>query len=127
MPKVRIHQIAKELGVSSKEVIDKSVKLGMKVTSHQNVVSEADADRIKKAFINVPEEDSSKTVEEQKETVKVFKSDTGHDLVERRSGSRVIRRRKKIVKPEPEEEKELAPVAGEALSLIHISEPTRPY
>ena len=69
MPKVRIHQIAKELGISSKEVIDRSVKLGMKVTSHQNVVSEVNSERIKKAFINVPEEDSSKAAEEQKETV----------------------------------------------------------
>ncbi len=113
MPKVRIHQIAKELGVSSKEVIAQSVKLGMKVTSHQNVVSEIDAERIRKAFVKVPEDDSSKAVEEQKETVKVFKSETGHDFVERRTGSRVIRRRKKVVKPEPEEVKEAALVAGE--------------
>lgn len=111
MPKVRIHQIAKELGISSKEVIDQSVRLGMKVTSHQNVVSEADAERIKKAFINVPEENSSETAEEQKETVKVFKSETG-DFVERRKGSRVVRRRKKVVKPEPVEA-EAVPAAGE--------------
>ena len=113
MPKIRIHQIAKELGVSSKEVIAQSAKLGMKVTSHQNVVSKIDADKIRKAFVPVPEDDSQKTVEEQKETVKVFKSETGHDFVERRTGSRVIRRRKKVVKPEPEEVKEAAPVAGE--------------
>ena len=113
MPKVRIHQIAKELGVTSQEVIARSVKLGMKVVSHQNAVSDIDAERIKKTFIPIPEDDSSKTVEEEKETVKVFKSETGHDLVERRSGSRVIRRRKKIVIPEPEEEKEAAPAAEE--------------
>ncbi len=113
MPKVRIHQIAKELGVTSQEVIARSVKLGMKVVSHQNAVSDIDAERIKKTFIPIPEDDSSKTVEEEKETVKVFKSETGHDLVERRRGSRVIRRRKKIVIPEPEEEKEAAPAAEE--------------
>ena len=113
MPKVRIHQIAKELGVNSQEVIARSVKLGMKVVSHQNAVSDIDAERIKKTFIPIPEDDSSKTVEEEKETVKVFKSETGHDLVERRRGSRVIRRRKKIVIPEPEEEKEAAPAAEE--------------
>lgn len=116
MPKVRIHQIAKELGISSKEVIGQSVKLGMKVTSHQNIVSSADAERIKKAFINVLEDDSSETAEEQKETVKVFKSEAGHDLVERRKGSRVIRRRKKIVKPDPEPvpvEAEAVPATGE--------------
>ena len=113
MPKVRIHQIAKELGVTSQEVIARSVKLGMKVVSHQNAVSDIDAERIKKTFIPIPEDDSSKTVEEKKETVKVFKSETGHDLVERRRGSRVIRRRKKIVIPEPEEEKEAAPAAEE--------------
>ncbi len=113
MPKVRIHQIAKELGVNSQEVIARSVKLGMKVVSHQNAVSDIDAERIKKTFIPIPEDDSSKTVEEEKETVKVFKSETGHDLIERRSGSRVIRRRKKIVIPEPEEEKEAAPAAEE--------------
>ncbi len=113
MPKVRIHQIAKELGVNSQEVIARSVKLGMKVVSHQNAVSDIDAERIKKTFIPIPEDDSSKTVEEEKEIVKVFKSETGHDLVERRKGSRVIRRRKKIVIPEPEEEKEAAPAAEE--------------
>ena len=113
MPKVRIHQIAKELGVTSQEVIARSVKLGMKVVSHQNAVSDMDAEKIKKTFIPIPEDDSSKPVEEEKETVKVFKSETGHDLVERRSGSRVIRRRKKIVIPEPEEEKEAAPAAEE--------------
>ena len=114
MPKVRIHQIAKELGVSSKEVIAQSAKLGMKVTSHQNVVSEVDAEKIRKVFVTVPEEDPQTTAEEQKETVKVFKSETGHDLVERRTGSRVVRRRKKIVKPEPEEIKEAAPVVAES-------------
>lgn len=108
MPKVRIHQIAKELGVSSKEVIERSVELGMKVTSHQNVVSEADAGRIKKTFVDVPENGSPETAEERKETVKVFS-----DFVERRTDSIVIRRRRKK-KPEPEEEKEAAPVAGEA-------------
>lgn len=113
MPKIRIHQIAKELGISSKEVVEQSVKLGMKVTSHQNVVSKADAERIKKVFVKVPEENSSQTVEEQKETVKVFKSETG-DFVERRTGSRVVRRRKKVVKPEPEPvEAEAVPAAGE--------------
>ena len=113
MPKVRIHQIAKELGITSKEVVEQSVKLGMKVTSHQNVVSETDAERIKKALISIPEENSSETAEKQKETVKVFKSETG-DFVERRMGSRVVRRRKKVVKPEPEPvEAEAVPAAGE--------------
>ena len=117
MPKVRIHQIAKELGITSKEVVEQSVKLGMKVTSHQNVVSETDAERIKKALISVPEENSSETAEKQKETVKVFKSETG-DFVERRSGSRVIRRRKKVVKPEPEPvEAEAVPAAGEPAEI----------
>ena len=127
MPKVRIHQIAKELGVSSKEVIAQSVKLGMKVTSHQNVVSKIDAEKIRKVFVPVPEDDSQKTVEEQKETVKVFKSETGHDFVERRTGSRVIRRRKKVVKPEPEEVKEAAPVAGEPAEVsLELEIPTPP-
>ncbi len=99
---MRIHQIAKELGITSKEAVEQSVKLGMKVTSHQNVVSKAEADRIREAFVNAQKEDSSEKTEVQKETVKVFKSETGHDLVEKRKGSRVIRRRKKVVKPEPE-------------------------
>ncbi|MCY4262463.1 MAG: translation initiation factor IF-2, partial [Candidatus Dadabacteria bacterium] len=71
-------------------------------TRHQNVVSKAEADRIREAFVNAQKEDSSEKTEVQKETVKVFKSETGHDLVEKRKGSRVIRRRKKVVKPEPE-------------------------
>ncbi len=114
MPKIRIHQIARELGVTSKEVIEQSVKLGMEITSHQNMVSAEDSEKIKKAFIKVPQDDPKENAEEQKETVKVFKSEAGHDLVERRKGSRVIRRRKVVKTAEPEPvEAEAAPAAAE--------------
>jgi len=117
MSRIRVHQVAKKLGVSSRDVIAQGVKLGIEITSHQNVVSETDLEKIRKAFISVSEDDSSKTAQEQKEVVKVFKSETGHDFVERRTGSRVVRRRKKVVKPEPQEQEEVAPVALEADEL----------
>ena len=47
MGKIKIHELAKELKVENKEVIELANKLGLKVTSHLNAVDEKDANRIR--------------------------------------------------------------------------------
>ena len=48
--KIKIHEIAKELGVNSKEVIAKANELGIQVTSHLSAVEEDVANQIKEVF-----------------------------------------------------------------------------
>lgn len=43
----KVHELAKELNVSSKELQDRAAQLGISVTSHMSVLSEADIDKIK--------------------------------------------------------------------------------
>ena len=50
MGKIKIHEIAKELGVNSKEVIAKANELGIQVTSHLSAVEEEVANKIKDGF-----------------------------------------------------------------------------
>ena len=52
MGKIKIHEIAKELGVNSKEVIAKANELGIQVTSHLSAVEEEIANKLKNAFKN---------------------------------------------------------------------------
>ena len=53
MAKIKIHEIAKELGVASKEIVAKAQELGMGVTSHMSAISEEQAEKIKSSLKNV--------------------------------------------------------------------------
>ena len=43
----KVHELAKELNISSKELQEKAAQLGISVTSHMSVLSDADVDKIK--------------------------------------------------------------------------------
>ena len=45
MPK-KVYELAKELGVASKELLEKAAKLGIKVESHMSVLSDTDVKRL---------------------------------------------------------------------------------
>ena len=47
MAKIKIHELAKELKLGNKEVIEMANKLGLSVTSHLNAIEPKDADRIR--------------------------------------------------------------------------------
>ena len=68
----------------------------------------SDAERIRKELARAHQEDSSKvSPEESRKTVKVLKSETDHEAVERRTGG-AVRRRNKVRKEERPEETETA-------------------
>ena len=50
MGKLKVHEIAKELGVSSKEVIEKAKAIGIEITSHLSSVEDDVANKIRKEF-----------------------------------------------------------------------------
>ena len=50
MGKIKIHELAKEMGLTSKEVIEKAIKLGIEAKTHMSGVDENEAEKIKSAF-----------------------------------------------------------------------------
>ena len=64
MGKIKIHEIAKKLGLNSKEVLEKAIELGMEVKTHMSSVSEEEAKKIESKFAAVPK----KEVKEKKDT-----------------------------------------------------------
>ena len=63
MGKIKIHEIAKKLGVNSKEVLEKAIELGMEVKSHMSSIEEEEAKKIESKFSG-----AKKEVKEKKET-----------------------------------------------------------
>ena len=85
-------------------------EFGMELNNVQNSISLADAERIRKAFAKTPEEASPEVPpEESRETVKVLRSETGQEVVERRTGAGAVRRRKKVRPEEPPGDGDAAP------------------
>ena len=50
MAKTRLHEIAKELGIKSTEVVNAAIEMGMDVKSHSSSVSDEEADRLRAKF-----------------------------------------------------------------------------
>ena len=46
--KIRLHELAKELGMTNKETLDLAVALGIGVKSHSSSIEEAQADRVRR-------------------------------------------------------------------------------
>ena len=50
MAKPRLHEIAKELGLKSSDVVAAAIEMGMEVKSHQSSVSDEEADKLRAKF-----------------------------------------------------------------------------
>ena len=66
---IKIHEIAKELGVNSKEVLEKARNIGIEVKSHLSSVDEETASKIRNNFKAKKETVEAKTVKENKKEV----------------------------------------------------------
>ncbi|MBO4816311.1 MAG: translation initiation factor IF-2 [Clostridia bacterium] len=66
MGKIKIHEIAKKLGLNSKEVLEKALELGIEVKTHMSSVSEEEAKKIESKFSGSKKE--VKEVKEKKDT-----------------------------------------------------------
>lgn len=67
MSKIKIYQLAKELDVSNKEIIEFLNKNNVEVKSHMSSIEDEDASKVKKAFMKTTE-NVEKTEEAQKST-----------------------------------------------------------
>ena len=46
--KIRVHELAKELGLTNKEALDLCIDLGIGVKSHSSSIEDAQADRVRR-------------------------------------------------------------------------------
>ena len=53
MSKMRIYELAKQLGVANKELMEKMKSVGMEANSHMSMIEESDADKISKLKISL--------------------------------------------------------------------------
>jgi len=93
--KMKIHELAKELGVASKEIIEKAQKLGLKITSHLSNIDEEQANQIRKQYSNKAEKNTGKTTEGE-----------NNKKEKKEKSSPVIIRREVILSDDEEEKKE---------------------
>ncbi len=111
MGKIKIHEIAKEIGLSSKEIIEKAKELGIEATSHLSGVNEQEALKIKNALLangkkqeNKNKEDKKQETKKQESKKQQTKKEQGKE--EKKNETPVIIRREVIITDEEEKEKE---------------------
>ncbi|MFN8388860.1 MAG: translation initiation factor IF-2 [Bdellovibrionota bacterium] len=111
MSKIRVYELAKELGLENKALLDLCVQLGMDdKQSHSNSLSDDEAEKIRRFVIR-------RAVNEKGPSVREVNKE-GHLLTESRLGGNVIRRRKK----EDAEEEETPPPSRQIdLSSVQAS------
>lgn len=100
MTNLRVYELSRELGVSNKEIIETANHIGISIHSHASSVSMEEANKIKdrlKTSRNHGHLSAKEEIKDAKEQVKVFRSESGEEVVERRKGSTVIIRKKKKV------------------------------
>lgn len=137
MDKVRVHEIAKELGINSKEVVDKAAAMGLNVKTASSSVSIEEAEQIMNYIMsgasaeNTAAKSSPKTasveetpvvaatVEEKVQTaapVAEVKDENPEEVpveqeVPKRSGLKIVKKKR------PVEEEFVAPVRQESVSV----------
>src|SRR6185295_2316640 len=91
-PRVRVYEVAKELGIGNRELVTKIRALGIEVANHMSHIESADLDRIRRALDRERQE----------------------SLVEERLTDTVIRRRSKTACAVPAAPRPAAPPAAAA-------------
>jgi len=111
MSNIRVYELSRDLNKPSKEILNVAKGLGISVKSHASSISSEEAKKIidKLGGAGLSEAQQKEAKADEKEKVRVFRSESGAEVVERRKGARVVlRRKKKSKEPEPEiEEKPL--------------------
>ena len=101
--KIKLHEIAKEIGLTSKEVVEKAKELGIEAKSHMSGVDEVQAEQIKKAFSKNSSKNKDKKLED--EVQKKQKENLNIKVKEEKKSAPVIIRREVIITDEEEEKR----------------------
>ena len=95
MGKIKVHEIAKEIGLTSKEIIEKANAIGIKVSSHLSAVDDEQAKKIKDSFKSGA---TAKKPKEKSNDSNVEKNKKSKD--EKKNTTPVIIRREVIINEE---------------------------
>lgn len=115
MSNVRIYELSKDLNKSNREILNVAKGLGISVKSHASSISDEEAQKIRDRIVSSQGGEGAQKPVDDTEKVRVFRSEKGEEVVERRQGERVvIRRKKKQEEPAEEEAAQLAAEAGDA-------------
>ena len=98
--KIKLHEIAKKIGLTSKEVVEKARELGFEAKSHLSGVDEEQAKLIEEAFKNK----KNKSVDKKNEGIKETKTEKTNKK-EKKNDAPVIIRREVIISDEEEEKR----------------------
>ena len=101
MSKIKIHEIAKKIGVASKEVVTKANEIGISVSSHLSSVEDEEAKKIINAFENKTEK---KTTESQNIKTKKQEQDKEKNKDTKKQDAPVIIRREVIINENDEKD-----------------------
>lgn len=115
MSKKRVHELAKELGIESKELIAHLEKIGITVKSHTSTLEESDVDRIKRELLakepkHIVEERIKSTVIRRRAVRSSAEEAPAEETIEAKPGVEVE------AKPEPEITEKKEPTAEIAVS-----------
>lgn len=103
MKSTRVYDLAKDLGVSNREIMSAAADIGIRLSSHSSSLDYESAEKIRGRLSAPPESAGEKSAENE---VKVFRSGSGGEVTETRSSGTVVRRRKKREKPDDEKPRE---------------------
>ena len=90
MAKIKIHEIAKKIGLTSKEIIEKANELGINVKSHLSSIEDEQAEKIEKSLANKKESkknDKDKNQGKEKSKSKDDKKDSSKDTPAKNTAS----------------------------------------
>lgn len=133
MAKIKIHEIAKKIGVASKEVVAKAQEIGMKVTSHLSSIEEEEVERLEKAFTqkekgnNKVSASSKQTTPSKKEKKAETKKETAPVIIRREVI--VTEEEEKNKKAEKTEKKDIGFVQrnqNKDYNIVYRNKPTKP-
>ncbi len=97
--KKRAHELAKELGISSKQILVVAEGMGINLKTASSSVDVSDVEKIKKS-LSSPSSEEAESKKPSEKNIKVVESSSGQ-ITETRSTERVVRRRKKWEKSPP--------------------------
>ena len=113
--KVRVHEIAKELGITSKDVLKKASEINIEVKSAQSTVTMQQAEGLMNFIMNGTLESVTATPEPAKKQLKTANSDTSKkeetpkeetkEILEQKDEKVARSAKKEVIKQEPAEKK----------------------
>ena len=105
MGKIKIYDIAKKLGLTSKEVLDIAKKLNIEAKSHLSGVEEDEAKKIESELSNKSGKENNNKAKSEEKTLKKINTEKNKKDAKKEEGTPVIIRREVIISKDDEQEK----------------------